>query len=128
MMTALAEDNVNATLLQVFDRLFDKAMLKLNLECSDAERKEARDSFVLRFREALELIRNAGGGRVSAAALQEMEAAIDDLSPAHIAGYIAVGPLAVHLQKVTRSIAAKVAEQRLLESLIGQADDRYGGN
>jgi hypothetical protein len=57
-----------------------------------------------------------------------MESAIDDLSPAHIAGYLAVGPLAVHLHKVMRSIAAKAAEQRLLEQLITQADDRYGGN
>lgn len=127
-MVTVAEETMSSTLAQVFDRLFDKAIGKLNLECSEDERKEARESFALRFREALELIQNAGAGSVSAAALSEMEASIDDLSPAHIAGYIAVGPLAVHLHKVMRSIAAKAAEQKLLEQLIEQADDRYGGN
>ena len=127
-MVTLSEENVNANLLQAFDRLFDKAIMKLNLECSDDERKEARESFALRFREALELIHNSGGGRVSPEALQEMESAIDELTPGHIAGYIAVGPLAVHLHKLMRSIAVKAAEQRLLENLINQVDDRYGGN
>jgi hypothetical protein len=127
-MVTHIEGNVSATLLQTFDRLFDKAMTKLNLECSEEERQEARESFLLRFREALDLIQDAGGSRVSSDALREMESAIDDLSPAHIAGYIAVGPLAVHLHKVMRSIAAKAAEHRLLEQLIDQADDRYGGN
>lgn len=119
---------MNESLLQAFDRLFDKAIGKLNLMCSQEERKEARESFALRFREALELIQNAGAGRVPATVLQEMESAIEELSPAHIAGYLAVGPLAMHLHKLTRSIAVKAAEQRLIEQLINQADDRYGGN
>jgi hypothetical protein len=127
-MVTLADDNVNESLLRAFDRLFEKAIVKLKLECSDDERKEARASFALRFREALELINNAGAGGVSAESLHEMESAIDDLTPAHIAGYIAVGPLAVHLHKLMRSIATKAAEQRLIEDLINQADDRYGGN
>jgi hypothetical protein len=122
------EGTVNATLVQTFDRLFEKAMMKLNLDCSEEERQEARESFMLRFREAIDIIQDAGGGRVSSDALREMEAAIDDLSPAQIAGYLAVGPLAVHLHKLMRSIAVKAAEQRLLEQLISQADDRYGGN
>lgn len=127
-MVTLAEENVNSTLLQVFDRLFDKAIAKLNLECSEDERKEARENFALRFREALEIVRDAGASDVTADAVNEMEASITDLSPAHIAGYLAVGPLAVHLHKVMRSLAAKAAEQRLLDQLIEQADDRYGGN
>lgn len=127
-MVTLAEENVNSTLLQVFDRLFDKAIAKLNLECSEDERREARENFALRFREALDVVQNAGVGDVTADAANEMESTINDLSPAHIAGYLAVGPLAVHLHKVMRSLAAKAAEQRLLDQLIEQADDRYGGN
>ena len=76
-MVTHIEGNVSATLLQTFDRLFDKAMTKLNLECSEEERQEARESFLLRFREALDLIQDAGGSRVSSDALREMETAID---------------------------------------------------
>jgi hypothetical protein len=59
------EGNASTTLLQTFERLFEKAMMKLNLACSEEERQEARESFLRRFREALNLIQDAGGGRVS---------------------------------------------------------------
>jgi hypothetical protein len=127
-MHSSATDNDTAALLQAFDRLFDRAAAKLNVKYTDEERDEARQSFAERFRDAIRVIEASGAARVSSEAMREMEAAIDDLSPAHVAGYLAVGPLAIHLGKVMRSLAVKAAERRLIEDLISQADDRYGGN
>src|SRR5262245_3444500 len=127
-MVTLADQTMNETLLRAFDRLFDRAAIKLNLECSDDDRNEARQNFATRFCDALAALETAGGGRVAADVMQEMESTIDELKPAHIAGYLAVGPLALHMHKVMRSLATKAAEQRLLDQLIDQADDRYGGN
>lgn len=120
--------NDTAALFQAFDRLFDRAAAKLNVEYTDQERDEARRSFAERFRDAIRVIEASGAARVSPEEMREMEAAIDGLSPAHIAGYLAIGPLAVHLGKVMRLLAMKAAERRLIEHLMSQSDDRYGGS
>lgn len=122
------EDDAQRSLLQAFDRLFEKAAAKLNAEYTEEEREDARRLFTERFRDALQVINATGTANVSDGAMSEMEAALERLSPGEIAGYLAVGPIAVHLQKLLRGIAAKAAEQRLLAQLISQADDRYGGN
>jgi hypothetical protein len=57
-----------------------------------------------------------------------MEDAIDNLSAAQVVGYLAAIPLAHQAQEMLRAIAYRAAEQRLLEHLVSQADDRYGGN
>ncbi len=49
-------------------------------------------------------------------------------TPAAIAAHLASGPLVLHLQEVMRQITLRAAEQRLLERLVTQADERYGGN
>ena len=129
MLNPSTESTELLTLLHAFDRLFDKAASKLNIEYTPQEREEARRNFTARFREMLEsCAHNAGLSGVSEDLMQEREAAIEELSPANIAGYMAVGPLAVQLQKLMRAVAAKAAEQRMLEHLISHTDDRYGGN
>lgn len=60
--------------------------------------------------------------------MQAMEEAIDHLSPAQVVGYLAAIPLAHQTQEMLRTVAYRAAEQRLLEHLINQADDTYGGN
>jgi hypothetical protein len=57
-----------------------------------------------------------------------MAGAIQQLSPAELAGVIASVPLAQQSQEMLRSIAFRQAEQRLLEHFALQADTRYGGN
>src|SRR5262245_2523309 len=121
-------DQAQRSLLQAFDRLFEKAAAKLNVKYTSEERDEARRHFAERFHDALQVIEHTGTGTVSPGTLQEMENAIEQLSGGEIAGYLAVGPLAVHVQNLLRAVATKAAEQRLLEQLVSQADDRYGGN
>jgi hypothetical protein len=114
--------------LDAFDRLFDRALLKLKSECSPEEKAEVKRNFVERYGEALQLLDKAEFPAFSDGSLAEMEAAIEAVSPAHVAGYLAVGPLAVRVQEFMQRIAMKAAEQRLLEQLAAQADETYGGN
>jgi hypothetical protein len=115
-------------LLQAFDRLFDVAARKLNVVCSADERAEAKAQFVRRFDAALEIAQRVEVPELPGAVLDEMERAIDELSPAQLVGVIASVPLAQQTQEMLRSIAFRQAEQRLLEHLAMQADTRYGGN
>lgn len=125
-------ENIHETeresILRAFDRLFDKVALRLGLRCTAEERDEAKRQFAERFHEALELIDTVGSPGIPRSAMQQMEAAIDHIAPSQIAAYVALGPLTLHVQQRLRAIAVKAAEQRLLEHLIGQADDQYGGN
>jgi hypothetical protein len=114
--------------LEAFDRLFDRALGKFNFDCSPEEKAEIRKNFVERYGEALQALDKAQFPAFPETALTDMEAAIDSVSPAHVAGYLAVGPLAVHVQEFMQRIAMRAAEQRLLEQLAAQADDTYGGN
>lgn len=116
------------TWLTAFDCLFEKTVRKLRLECSEAERSEAKRYFADRFREALEILATEGLYRVPTAAMEQMETAIEDLRPAQVAGYLAAGPLALQLQEALRSLALQNAQQRVIEHYISQADDTYGGN
>src|SRR5262245_14586653 len=115
-------------LLAAFDRLFERAAHKLNLECTPEEREDAKRAFVERYEQALSLVDQAKMPAIPEAALERMEASIEELSPAHIASLIATVPLAVHVQDALRQIAVKAAEQRLIEHLATQADTTYGGN
>ncbi len=115
-------------LLTAFDRLFDRAASKLALECSAEERAEAKQYFVERYGEALQLMDNIAFPPIPEPVIADMEAAIDTLSPAYIAAQVATGPLALHVQEVMRALALRAAEQRLIEHLAARADDTYGGN
>ncbi len=114
--------------LSAFDRLLDRAISKLNFRCTPQEKDEAKRHFVERYDEALRLVDQADLPEIPEAAIEKMEAALDKLSPAHVAGYLAAGPLAMHVQESMRTIALRAAEQRLIEHLVGQADETYGGN
>jgi len=115
-------------LLSAFDRLFDAAARKLNVACTSEERAEAKEQFASRFDAALEVAKRAQVTALPEEALAEMEAAIEQLSPAELAGLIASIPLAQQTQEMLRALAFRQAEQRLLEHLTRQADTRYGGN
>ena len=114
--------------LQAFDRLFDKAAFKLRMECNDDDKEEARRYFTERFAAALDAAAQISLSGMPDQVMQGMEDAIDQLSPAQVVGHLAAIPLAHQTQEMLRVIAQRAAEQRLLEYLIGQADDTYGGN
>ncbi len=115
-------------LLSAFDRLFDKAARKLNVDPSPEEKTEATQQFSERFGEAMRLVAAVHLDPFPEAALERMETAIDDLTPAQIASYIASGPLALQVQEIQRTVALRAAQEKLLEHVINQADDTYGGN
>jgi hypothetical protein len=114
--------------LQAFDRLFDKAAAKLNVTCDDDEKTAAKQLFADRFSAALDVAGQVTMREIPEEVMRGMEDAIDHLSPAQVVGHLAAIPLAHHAQQMLQTIAHRAAEQRLLEHLISQADDKYGGN
>ena len=114
--------------LVAFDRIFDRAAAKLQLECDGAEKAEARRHFTERFATALEAAQTIDLPEIPNEVISAMEEAIDSLSRAQVAGHLASIPLAHQAQKMAQVIASRAAEQRLIEHLINQADDTYGGN
>jgi hypothetical protein len=114
--------------LYAFDRLFDKAAAKLRLVCNDEEKREAKRHFAERFEVMLDMAGQLDLGEIPDDVMRGMEEAIEHLSPAQVVGYLAAIPLMHQAQEVMRTIAYRAAEQRLLEHLASQADDRFGGN
>ena len=127
-MTIVARMTGREALLSAFDRLFDSAAKKLNVACTPEERTEAKEQFASRFDAALEVAKGVQVAALPEEALAQMEAAIEQLSPAELAGVIASIPLAQQTHEMLRAVAFRQAEQRLLEHMAGQADTRYGGN
>jgi hypothetical protein len=123
----MTETRGRRALLTAFDRLFQRAADKLNFSCTPEEQDEAKQRFIERYDEVLRVI-DQGELPLGESAVTRMEAAIDELSPAAVAGHLATGPLVLHLQETMQQIAVRAAEQRLLKQLAGRADDRYGGN
>ena len=123
----MTETRGRRALLTAFDRLFQRAADKLNFSCTPEEQDEAKQRFIERYDEVLRVI-DQGELPLGESAVTRMEAAIDELSPAAVAGHLATGPLVLHLQETMQQVALRAAEQRLLEQLAGRADDRYGGN
>jgi hypothetical protein len=115
-------------MLQAFDRLFDRAARKLRVDCSPEEREEAKKQFAGRFAALLEALERVEIDEVPDEILSGMESAIDRITPTEVVGLIASIPLAHQGHEMMRSVAYRAAEQRLLDHLIRQADDRYGGN
>jgi hypothetical protein len=115
-------------LLQAFDRLFDRAAKKLNVECSVEEKELAKKQFEDRFAALLDSLRQVTVSEVPAEVLSNMEVAIDRISPTEVVGLLASIPIAHQGHEMMRQVAYRAAEQRLLDHLIQQADERYGGN
>ena len=126
-LARMTESKGTKALLTAFDRLFQRAAGKLNLAYTEEEQHEATQRFVERYGDALRMIEE-GELPLAESTLTRMEAAIDELSPAAVAGHLATGPLVLHLQEIMQQIALRAAEQRVLERLVSQADERYGGN
>jgi hypothetical protein len=114
--------------LKAFERLFEKAADRLNIECTSDEKVEAKRYFEERFQDALEIADSVRLPAFPETVIDRLEAKIDELSPAHIAAYLAALPLALQIQDALRALAMQAAERRLIEHLVSQADDRYGGN
>jgi hypothetical protein len=115
-------------MLRAFDRLFDRAARKLKVECSEEEKAEAKRQFSDRFGALLDGLSNVPLGQMPDEVLSGMEGAIDQLSPSEVVGLLASIPLAHKGQEIMRALAFRAAEQRLLDHLIQQADERFGGN
>lgn len=115
-------------LVTAFDRLFEHALHKLGIQCTPEEKERVKQDFYKRFDNVLELADQVDFPEIPEPVMQRLEEALDDVSPAHVAGYIAAGPLAIQVQNVLRQIAMRHAQERMLEQLMEQADDRYGGN
>ncbi len=115
-------------ILAAFDELFDAAAAKLAISCTPEERAQAREHFAKRFDRALELAGTVEMAELPRPVLDEMKAAVERLPMAELAGVVASIPLAQQTQEMLRAIATRQAEQRLLEHLALEADDRYGGN
>lgn len=124
----MTEPTGREALLQAFDRLFDRAASKLNIDCTDEERAQAKRDFTDRYDEALQVIDKADFPAIPDTSLARMEQAIDALPPAMVAAHLATGPLALHVQEFMQRLALRAAEQRLIEHLANQADERFGGN
>lgn len=115
-------------LLQAFDRLFDAAAAKLNVQCTPEERADAKAQFVQRFGQALDMTAAIDVPGIPAEVLTQMEAGITDMSQSELAGLIASIPLAQQTQDMLRVLALRQAEQKLLEHYASRADTRWGGN
>ena len=124
----MTENTGRKALLAAFDRLFERAVSKLALDCSQEEKDEAKQYFLDHYEQALEVLDAAEFPGIPESDLETMESAIDGVPPARIAGYLAAGPLGTHVQEFIHRLANRAAEQRLLEQLAQHADDRYGGN
>lgn len=114
--------------LSAFDRLFDKAATKLGIDCDEGDKQEAKRTFAERFSVALNVAAQVQMTQIPEEVMHGLEEAIERLSPAQVVGHLAAIPLAHQAQEMLRMIAQRTAQQRLLEHLIDQADDTYGGN
>jgi hypothetical protein len=114
--------------LAAFDRLFDKAAAKLAIPCDAEDKQEARRTFADRFSAALDVVAQVPMTGIPDDLLKAMEEAIESLSPAQVVGSLATIPLARQAQEMLRVVAYQAAQQRVLEHLISQTEDRYGGN
>ena len=114
--------------LSAFDRLFDKAATKLGIDCDDDDKQEAKRTFAERFSAALDVAAQVQMTHIPEEVMHGMEEAIERLSPGQVVGHLAAIPLAHQAQAMLRGIAQRTAQQRLLDHLISQADETYGGN
>lgn len=124
----MSENKGKQALIEAFDRLLDRALARLNFDCSQPEKDEAKRHFFERYEQVLDVLEQAEFPAIPEAALVEMESSIDSVSPAQVAGYLAAAPLGGKVQEFMRALAMRAAEQRLLEHIVQQADSPYGGN
>jgi hypothetical protein len=115
-------------MLQAFDRLFERAAKKLHVECSPDEKETAKKQFEDRFAALLDGLEKVTINEVPDEVIAGMESAIDRITPTEVVGLLASIPIAHQGHEMMRQVAYRAAEQRLLDHLIGQADERYGGN
>jgi len=114
--------------LRAFDRLFEKAAAKLQIQCDPESKREATRLFTERFSQILDVAAQVTVPEMPDQAMRSMEESIDELSPAQVVAYLAALPLIHQTQQMLRTIASRVAEQRYLDHLLTQSDDQYGGN
>lgn len=115
-------------LLEAFDRLFAKTADKLNIPYTAEQLEEARGQFTERMGKLLEIPERLSFDLLPAGSLEQMETAIDALSPSQAIGQMATVPLIQHSQNLLQHLAYQAAEQRFVDHALGQADTTYGGN
>jgi hypothetical protein len=104
------------------------AAAKLKVEVTDEQRRDAKAEFGERFGQVLELTDRLKMPALPAEVRDEMIAEIARISPLELAGVVASIPLARRAQEMLRTAALQHAQQKMLEHLALQADNRYGGN
>jgi len=115
-------------ILEAFERLFEKAADKLDVSYTHEELTAARLNFEQRFAPVLDAIGTVPVAHVPSELVADMEKAIERLSPAQVAAHVASIPLMHQVQETLRVIARREAERRVLEHMLTQAEDQYGGN
>ncbi|GIW42333.1 MAG: hypothetical protein KatS3mg076_2910 [Candidatus Binatia bacterium] len=115
-------------ILEAFERLYAKAAHKLGVRYTEKDVSEARENFARRFAAGLEALDALRIEKIPDEVIEEMEKAIDELSPSEVVAYLASIPLVHKGQELLRTLAYQQAERRLLEYALQQADDTYGGN
>ena len=115
-------------MLIAFDRLFDHAARKLEIACDEGAKQDAKRQFAERFALALDAAEQLKLDSIPDEVMENMESAIDGLSPAQVAGHLASIPIAHQAQQVLQTLAFRAAEQKMLRQIVAQADDTYGGN
>jgi hypothetical protein len=115
-------------ILDAFDQLFEAAMGRLDVTCTQEEKDEARAKFAQRMGSALDAVDAVPNLELPRAVVDDMRQSIERLTPAEVAGLVASLPLAQRTQAMLRAIAIDQARERLLEHLTAQADSEYGGH
>lgn len=115
-------------LLDAFDRLFNVAATKLDVDVTPEVQNEAKERFAERFSAVLELTGRFESPPLPVEVLDAMEAQVKQISPVELAGVVASIPLAQQAQEMLRVVAIQHAQQKMLEHLAMQADTRYGGS
>jgi len=128
MVTSFVVQSGRQVILDAFDRLFAKAANKLRVEYTPEDLAAAKRSFEQRYAPLLEAISAAQVENVPPEVIEEMERAIENLSPAQVVGHLASVPLVHQAQEILRMLALQAAQQRLLEHVLAHASDEYGGN
>jgi hypothetical protein len=114
---------------QAFERLFEAALARFQVECTPKEREEAKLNFSKRFAVQLEALdKYLELDRFPEEIISQIEENIAGLSPVELAERVALAPLVEQMQAAFHAIAAKQAKERLLEHALSQADEQYGGH
>ena len=115
-------------MLQAFDRLFAKTANKLQISYTGEELAEAKERFAEKMQKVFDIFETTPFEPMTPGAVEEMESAIDELSPSQVVAQLATLPLVQQVQMALQRLAYRAAEQKMIEHALDQVDTTYGGN